>query len=226
MLSPDARNALAGKVAMYHQQAAGVETYLADRGFGRNAIDRFQLGFTGDTGDAYANRLTIPYLSPAGPWLVKYRCLKTHDHKSKDVKCPKYLNDDDVNLHLFNAAVLGEVDRVVLVEGELDAIAVAMCGVPAVGFPGSQSWQKNRHWRWCFDNVDQVLIVADGDEPDVEKKKTIGVGEESAKQVAADLRQALPDLDVQLYVMPIPHDSNSYIAEHGAFDYLEKIGWL
>jgi DNA primase len=223
MPSPGARRLLAELVNRYHGQVDGAATYLASRGINRAAIDRFQLGFTGDNGEKTANRLTIPYLTPEGPWLIKYRCIANHNCKDIDHHA-KYINDDGVDTYLFNAQVLRDAETVVLVEGEMDAVAVTMAGVPAVGYPGAQTWQKNRHWRWCFDSVDQLIIVADGDKP--MKGKTTGVGQASAASIAADLRNSLAGIDVSIVEMPEGQDSNSYIHEHGMLDFLERIGLI
>lgn len=221
--SPDVRRSLAELVAKYHKQADGVATYLAERGIYREAIDRFQLGFTGNNGDPKtANRLAIPYSSPHGPWLIKYRCIEDHNCKNVDHHS-KYINDDNgAGLHLFNAQVLRDADLVVVTEGELDAIAVTMTGVSAVGYPGVDSWQKYRYWRYTFDSVEQVIVVADGDEP--QKGQSIGVGLKAARHVAGDLRNTLPDLDVSVVEMPEEYDSNKFIHEHGVLAFLEKIG--
>lgn len=238
--SAEQRNSLAALVREYHDQIAegGAEAYLTDRGITRRAIDRFLLGYTGDTGDIKtANRLSIPYLTGRGPWQVKYRCLEQHDGTCKENRHGKYIYDDGAEQHLYNAETLLTTDRVVVVEGELDAIAVELTGAACVGYPGADTWRKSRHFRWCFDSVDEVIVVADGDPPEKNPKNRdkspgdpgwteAGVGEEAAKVVADSLRTALPDLTVRVCVMPTGHDSNSYINESGALDYLETIGWF
>jgi DNA primase len=228
--SVEQRNSLAELVAKYHDQIrdSGAETYLTDRGINRRAIEKFQLGYTGDTGDRVtSDRLAIPYLTPAGPWQIKYRCLGGHDGSCKDNRHGKYVYDDGAQQMLFNAQTLLTTDRVVVVEGELDAVSVEMAGAPCVAFPGADTWKKNRHWRWCFDSLDEVIFVADGDDPAKNPRDNgMGVGEEAARQAADTLRNSLPDLDVQVCVMPPGHDSNSYIVENGSLDYLEQIGWF
>lgn len=238
--SPELRNSLAETVRKYHDQIAegGAATYLHDRGITTRSIDRFLLGYSGDTGDAKTSgRLTIPYLSPRGVWQIKYRCLEQHAGTCKELRHGKYIYDDGAELHLYNSETLLNAERVVVVEGELDAIAAEQCGAHCVGYPGAESWRSNRFWRWCFDSVDEAIVVGDGDPPEKNPKNKgkepggdgwveRGVGEESAKSVADILRQALPDLDVRLVVMPVGHDSNSYINEFGSVDYLETIGWI
>lgn len=239
MPSAEQRNSLAQQVRAYHDQIeeGGAERYLTDRGFTRRTINRFMLGYSGDTGEKTSGRLTIPYLSPRGPWQVKYRCLERHDGTCKENRHGKYIYEDGAELLLYNADTLLTADRVVIVEGELDAAMVEQCGAPCVGYPGVDSWKKSRYFRWCFDSVDEVIVVGDGDPPEKHPRNKDkapgdpgwvdhGVGEEAAKAVANDLRTSLPDLDVRVVVMPVGHDSNSFIVEHGQLDYLETIGWF
>lgn len=217
MPSPEQRRSLAEQAAKFHEQlkGSGAETYLADRGLNRRAAQRFLLGFDGE-------RLTIPYLTPEGPWQIKRRCIADHDCKAEGHG--KYKNEDGVRLSLYNAQTLLKADRVVIVEGELDAVAVESAGAPTVGYPGAQAWRSNKHWRWAFDSCDEVIVVADGDEP--REGKQIGVGEEAGRSVTDSLRSSLPDLEVRLVVLPVGEDSNSFINKHGQLEYLEQIGWI
>lgn len=228
--SPSARNSLAEQVTRYHSQVAGPATsYLADRGIYQQAIDRFQLGYTGETGTWLRNRLSIPYLTPAGAVGMKYRCITDHRQDSGDIDCkdlghPKYGGEDDAAVHLFNAQVLRTATTVVGVEGELDAIAGEMTGFAHVGVPGTGVWKSNPHWVWCFDNVEEFVFVADGDEPKPGKK--IGVGEELADTVCRSLRQHYPDMFVRKVVLPVGQDPNSFINGSGDIPYLEQIGLI
>lgn len=217
--SSELRNSLDSLVEKYHEQVDGAATYLTSRGISPYAIDKFKLGYTGEDGN-YKHRLAIPYLTPVGPWHIKYRCIRDHDCKVEGHG--KYVYDSGTEQMLYNAQTLIAAERAVIVEGELDAISVEMAGVPAVAFPGADTWRKNRHWRWCFDSCDQVIVVADGDTPREGKDK--GVGEEAAISVADSLRTSLPDLDVRVVVMPLGHDANSLINELGQIEFLQLIG--
>lgn len=230
MPSAAQRNSLAELVATYRDQmpGSGAEAYLTERGINRRGTEKFQLGYTGDTADrATSNRLAIPYLTPAGPWQMKYRCLEDHDGTCKDNRHGKYVYDDGAQQLLYNTQTLLAADRAVVVEGEIDAISVEMAGAPCVAYPGAETWRKNRHWAWVFDSLDEVIFVADGDDPEKNPRETgMGVGEEAARQAADLLRNSLPDLEIQVHVMPVGHDSNSFINEYGPLDYLEQIGWF
>lgn len=188
--------------------------YLSGRSISLAAIDRFRLGYTGDTENfAIRNRLTIPYLTDVGSWSIKYRCVQNHN--CKDIPHhPKYINDVGAAMHLFNARVLNTADQVVVTEGELDAIAVeTQCGIPAVGYPGADQWGQNPFWRWCFDSVSEVIVVADGDDP----------GQKAAGVVSNSIRSAIQG-EVRTVHLPAGMDSNSFIAERGDMEYLEVIG--
>lgn len=207
--SSGVRNSLAELVDKYHTQIkdGGAEDYLAARGINRRAIDRFKLGSDGQ-------RLVIPYLTPTGPWQLKYRCVADHD--CKELGHGKYAYDDGAQQLLFNAQTLLKADRAVITEGELDAITVEMAGAPCVAYPGADTWKTNRFWAFCFDSCDEVIVVADGDEP----------GEKAAVGVAELLRSRLPDTDVRKVSMPPGMDANSYVNSEGQMAFLDLIGWI
>lgn len=212
--SASARKALAKLVDQYHEQVDGATPYLSERGIARTAIDKFKLGFVAESDNpAIVGRLVIPYLTPAGPVNTKFRCLA--DHNCKDAKCAKYIYVEGSGHNLFNAQTLLTAERAILVEGELDAVAAEMAGVPAVAYPGTQTWDGNKHWRLCFDSVSEVAVVADGDDP----------GRKAAKRVADSLRDVV-DGAVSVIYMPEGEDTNSFLHQHGELEFLDKIGWL
>lgn len=193
-----------------HLNVTGALAYLANRGIIPRAIDQFKLGV-----DPASGRLTIPYLSPAGPWIIKYRCIE--DHSCKDLGHGKYTNDVGAAIHLFNASALMGADVAVIVEGEIDAISVTQLGFTAVAYPGTAMWKANPHWRWCFDSLSDVIVVADADEQG--RKAAAGVAESLRNSVSADVRVVhLPGDDGT--------DSNSYINQYGETDYLERLDLL
>lgn len=186
----------------------GAIPYLDSRGITAESTTRFQLGL-----DPASGRLTIPYLSPAGPWVIKYRCISFHD--CKELGHSKYTYDPGASIHLYNAQALISADLAVLVEGELDAISVSQLGLTGVAYPGTAMWKANPHWRWCFDSLTEIVVVADGDEP----------GRKAATAVTESLRTSI-NADVRQVAMPEGHDSNSYITEFGETDYLERLDLL
>ncbi|MFK4187286.1 toprim domain-containing protein [Streptomyces sparsogenes] len=139
------------------------QEYLKGRGFDGRAAVTFRLGvvhrpLVGHEG--YAGRLAIPYITPTGVVNMRFRCLKPHDCKAED--CPKYLGSDGMDSNLFNVLDLKQDSPFICVtEGELDAATLSMAGLPAVGVPGVETWQK--HFSKCLDDFDVIYTFADGD---------------------------------------------------------------
>ena len=205
-LSHGRRNLLASKAARY---AAALSTstlaisYWSSRGFTQQAALDFGIGFV-DEGQ-YQGRISIPYLTPSGlPWGIKYRCISDHNCK-EDSGHEKYGSETGTGTHLYNAGVLaGTPDVVALCEGELDAVAVqSLAGIPAVAFPGAQTWRKQEHWPLCFDGIADVIVIPDGDK----------TGREAARVVAGSMSNA------RVAEMPEGMDANTYLAEHGAAEF-------
>lgn len=185
-------------------------SYLSGRGFTADTVSRFRLGLDEETG-----RLTIPYLTPAGPWSIKYRCIAHEDCKPVP-NHTKYTYDAGAQPLLYNASALLAAKAVMLVEGELDAVAIEQIGVPAVGYPGAQTWKANSYWRWCFDSADDVFVIGDGDENNV--------GRKAAETVAEALRDSVSG-EVHMTVLPEGEDSNSFINKYGEQEFLIETGW-
>jgi len=170
---------------------------------------RYRLGLVADPApghEAMVGRVSIPYLTPAGPVAIKFRCVAHADCKA--VKCPKYLTDDDSGNHLYNArAVLAAKHTVAICEGEFDAMVVSgLAGVPAVGYPGADTWARNDHWPRVFAGLD-VVVVADGDPP----------GIKAARAVAKSLDTA------RVVVCPPGDDSTSLIVREGPDDFRARL---
>lgn len=213
MLSKERRTSLTLKSERYAANLDGAAPYLTSRGITKEAAQLFQLGCVPE-GQENAGRLAIPYVTPAGVVAIKYRCtdLSHNDHKSG--RCPKYLAESGGSVHLYNAqALIGEADAVVLTEGELDAISVqAFAGLRAVAYPGVDTWKKQEHWKYCFDGVGEVIILADGDE----------VGRKAAESVRVDLNR-VDFLQPRVVQMPDGMDANSYINQLGVAEFQKLI---
>lgn len=137
--------------------------YLKGRGLDAQAAATFRLGvvrrpLTGH--EAYAGRLAIPYLTPSGVVNLRFRCLRAHDCKAAD--CPKYLSADASETNLYNVLDLKKDSPfVVVAEGEIDVMSWALAGIPAVGPPGIEAWQK--HFARCLEDFEVVYSAGDGD---------------------------------------------------------------
>ncbi len=175
-------------------EGAEALAYLTEeRQLSREAVDCFRLGFTGVSprlGDP-AMRISIPYLSYAGPTQIRYRSLEPNPGQFK------YLGSKGHGTRLFNTLALrSDSQRVYVTEGEVDCITAWMAGLPCVGVPGAENWKKS-YWRLF--RYREVVVLADGDE----------AGEKLASAVRSDLEE------VKVKVLPPGMDVNSYYCEYG-----------
>ncbi|KUJ70785.1 hypothetical protein ACZ90_00245 [Streptomyces albus subsp. albus] len=165
-LSSEQRRFFEQAASTYQVDLAGDTSaldYLASRGFGQQAVGTFRLGvvrrpLVGHEG--FAGRLAIPYITPAGVINMRFRCLRRHDCKAED--CPKYLGSEGLDGNLYNVLDLKKDSPFICIaEGELDAATLSMAGLPAVGVPGVEGWQK--HFSKCLEDFTTIYVFADGD---------------------------------------------------------------
>lgn len=166
-LSAEQRVFFETAASTYHadlQADTSAQEYLRRRGFGPQAAATCRLGVVRRPlpgHESYAGRLAIPYLTPAGVVNIRFRCLR--QHSCKDEKCPKYLSSEGLESNLYNVADLKKPgDFICVTEGELDAVTLSsLCGLPAVGVPGVESWQD--HFSRCLEDFSVIFSFADGD---------------------------------------------------------------
>lgn len=179
---------------------AAAQQYLLKRGFTPEIAQRFRLGVVRRPvlgHEHFKGRLSIPYLTPAGPVNMNFRCIEDHDCKAVEGH-RKYLKPEGLPSNLFNVLALSEPgDSICVCEGELDAIALALAGIPAVAVAGANGWQK--HFGRCLDDFAKVYVLGDGDD----------AGKGLNKKLINDVR-AVP------VRMPRGHDVNSLYLEGGA----------
>ncbi len=217
--SNEQRRSLGREAERHHLNRETTVGFLRDRGIPDTAADTFQLGIVTEPepGLEYLSGwLSIPYLTPAGVLSIKYRC--TADHNCKEAGHQKYLYAGGQEHRLYNtAAALGNWPVIALCEGELDAIAVqVMAGLPALAYPGVAAWgtsgrgeaHRGRYWARCFTGFQEVLVIADGDDP----------GRKAAEAIVRDLPNG------RVVRMPDGHDANSFIVELGAGAFRERCG--
>jgi len=190
-LTPAQRSLLATAVGTFEEQLGAevaAQGYLLGRGVDEAAARTFRLGFVG--ADAphgfrqFRGRLAIPYLTPAGPVDIRFRCIRCAGRCEGH---PKYAGRAGVTPDLFNVAALHRESNVLAIcEGEFDALTLDRL-VPTVGVPGAQLWQPF-HAR-LMEDYDRVLILADPDE----------AGDKLADRIRGQVEQAevirLPDGD-------------------------------
>jgi DNA primase len=137
------------------------QVYLKTRGLLSPEAARFRLGLVtsplaGD--EQYRGRLAIPYLTPAGPVNIRFRCAQQHECDGH----PKYLSREGAGTNLFNVLDLKKDSPFICVaEGEIDAMSLSLAGLPAVGVPGVDTWQK--HFSRCLEDFEVIYAFGDGD---------------------------------------------------------------
>jgi 5S rRNA maturation endonuclease (ribonuclease M5) len=168
-------------------------------------IDAYRLGLV-DGGiaehAAFAGWISIPYLTRLGGVVqLKFRRLSGDG--------PKYMGSGGQS-RLYNTMALDKADRlgyVALCEGELDAIVLdGLCGIPAVGIPGVDTWGSRPEWREIFQGYSRVLVFADPDEP----------GQKLAGRITRELDTA--------QLVALPGDVNETFLSHGAEKIREAAG--
>ena len=185
MLSVSARESLEEATSRYQEAVDLAGPYLASRGLNRQVADTVRLGYvTADNAmvghEQYVGRLAIPYLSPSGPVDLRFRSIADDDS-------PKYLSRPGSDPHLYNVLAFQEdSDVIAICEGEIDTMtAHYLCGVPAVGLAGANSW-KPLYVR-AFGDYRRVIVFCDGDQPGRD------LGKKIAQQLDVALVVSMPD---------------------------------
>ena len=176
-LSSEQRAFFETAVSTYQADLAAdtsAQAYLTSRGLSPADAATWRLGVVRRPlvgHESYAGRLALPYLTPAGVVNLRFRCIQPHncktvvlwvDEKGKEHNCVKYLSIDGMESNLFNVLDLKkESPYIGVTEGELDAMTLSLCGIPAVGVPGVENWQS--HFGRCLADFDLVYSFADGD---------------------------------------------------------------
>ena len=177
------------------------EAYLAERGISRDVAKRFELGTVVNPingHEDYTGWLSIPYLTALGSCVsVKFRRL--------DDGKPKYGQPTGQKQHLYNVSdVLIQSPRIVVCEGELDAVVVSgVIGIPAVGVPGVTAWKP--HFPKLFTGYDTIYIVGDNDD----KADGANPGQEFSKRVQSDVSSGV------IVTLPPGMDINEFYLTNG-----------
>ncbi|MGO2037009.1 MAG: toprim domain-containing protein [Brevibacterium sp.] len=216
-----ASSALRFHRALLENQDEPAFTYLTEeRGLSLETIERFKLGVVDESDDEYGHLegyLSIPYITPTSTteWWANYTDLRFRRGPSLSEKAPKYRTLPGHPSRLFATTTLADPGSyVVVVEGEMDAMTLIQCGVPAVGVPGVKAWKP--YYRNIFAGFERVFILADKDE--AKDGAEVGVGEKFAEEVA----KAVPNPKV--IVVPDGGDTNGFYLEHGAAELRALIG--
>ncbi|MEU5187016.1 topoisomerase [Streptomyces klenkii] len=210
----------AAKKYYSHYVGSPAEPYIAHRGLATVA-DQFKLGFALEpiTGhEPYRGRLAIPYLRPVGVATIRFRCIADtcvkgpdgaylEPHEEVHEKHPKYLGLPGHPPMLYNTrALIHYSPHVALGEGEFDAMAAEVAGVPAAAIPGVSSWQD--HFEPAFLGFETVFSLGDGDQ--------------AGRQFNEKNCERLPN------VVPIDpgdgYDTNRFVKQFGNEAFRKKLG--
>lgn len=183
--------------------------YLEGRGISKEVAAAAGLGVVVDPLPGHENRygrLAIPYLTDAGPVNMTFRCIENHDCKSIKGHT-KYMLWPKLETNLYHVQSLQAAgDWIAVAEGEIDALTLNLCGIPAVGISGADKWQD--HWPLIFDDFLRVYFFEDGD--DAGKK----LGDKLIHEINS------PVIRIR---MDSWEDVNSWYVKHGAQSLREMI---
>lgn len=184
------------------------EEYLHRRGL-QEVADDFMLGYVLKPApghdEKFVGMLSIPYITKAGVVGFKFR-------RITDVGEPKYLAPLGQRVHLYNVNALRDAtEQILIVEGELDAIAATAIGHPAVAVAGVGAWKP--YFARCFDGISRVIVVTDNDD----KENGTNPGQELARKLVDVLPNAIR------VSLPLGHDVNSSITTYGAQHFTQMV---
>ena len=218
----------------YHEQLLSPEgerhyEYLnVERGLDHEMILHFKLGAVLDANVSHEKALgmlAIPYLTPAGTVQIRFR-------KAPWESGPKYWQTSGSLNRMYNTNLLLDPgNEVFICEGEFDAMAATQAGLPAVGIAGVNGWRN--HFYLMLAGFERVTFLADHDsesDPAEGKQRPDDWPEDKEwKPVTnAGLNFAAKHADAMdggaVIQMPVGHDVNSYLIEHGAEELRAHVG--
>lgn len=215
MQSEEQKKSLESAISQYEEQIDDhLVQYLIGRGIGEATALSRRLGMVKTPAipehKRAVDRLAIPYLTPAGPVAITFRCVKDHKCKDENLRVKsinpkwshsKYWRPAGQPAYLYGVASLFDPSMdIAVTEGEIDSIILSdECGVPAVGVPGVKNWKP--WWPLIFSDFRKVFVFGDGDE----------AGDSMTAKFVKELGQRV--VPVRL---PAGNDVNSLYLEVGA----------
>lgn len=165
MLSLEQRESLEVATLRYAERVEFVLPFLQRRGIDRATADSRGLGYVADPIPGHkpaVGRLSIPYLTDAGPVGMAFRCIE--DHSCKEMGHPKYWKPKSQSALLYGVQDDRKADLDIhIAEGELDCITLSeMCGLPAFGISGAQYWLP--WWKLILSDYQRIFVYCDGDD--------------------------------------------------------------
>ena len=186
----------------YAENISLAQAYLESRGIPLAVARLAQFGVVAEPEighEAYAGRLSIPYVTKTGVVDLRFRSLNPAVE-------PKYMGMTGAETRMYNVLDVERAnDFIGICEGEIDTLTLSACvGIPCIGVPGANSWKK--HYTRLLADFERVFIFADGDQPGAE--------------FARGLARELPATIIQL---PDGMDVNSMYVEEGSDYFLHKM---
>lgn len=212
-LSKEQRRFLEAATLQYADHLDDARVWLEGRGLDLEFARSEGLGVVRDPLPGHEHltgRLCIPYLTDYGPVNMTFRCMQSHNCK----EIPdhhKYLYPAGLKTNLYGVQSIDAAeDWLVMTEGEIDRLTWVQVGVPAVGVPGTDKWEK--HWASIIEDFSTLYLIQDGD----------SAGRTLYKRVTYEVDQGRTQ--VIRVRMPDGEDTNSMYVKSGADYLMERIG--
>lgn len=233
--SSGSKRALGSQVRRFHQELKSqngeqaFEYLHVERGLSEETIEFFELGLVGSSDEDYSNLggyISIPYITPCSltDWDMNYVDIRFRRGPEMSEKAPKYRTLPGHPTRLFNTRALANPGSyIAIVEGEVDAMTLWQCGIPAIGVPGVKAWKP--YYRSIFSGFEKTYIIADNDaapepDPDSDEEEPAGLG--VGEKFAAEVAKKTPSPKV--VTIPDGGDTNGFYLEHGAAELRRLIG--
>lgn len=146
------------------QSDTSVQAFLQRRQIGPEVAGLFRLGVVREPlvgHEAYTGRLAVPFITESGIVDFVFRCITLDCTWCADGGHAKYLASSSERT-LYNVRDLETPSQTIHVtEGELDALTLSMCGMPAVGVGGVKGWKP--YFTICLQDFAEVFVWGDGD---------------------------------------------------------------
>lgn len=202
-LSKSQRELLERAVSQYEEHLDEVLPYLESRGITEATARMFHLGFVKEPEvghEPYLGKLSIPYITPAGPVDIRFRSLNSDSG-------PKYMSRPGSTTHIYNITALNrEAEFLTVCEGELDTVIATQAGFTAVGLPGANNWKP--FYSRVLADWEKIVLLCDGD----------NAGREMAKHLSRELDNLVP------VFMPEGQDVNDIYMSEGAEGLRKRVG--
>jgi len=206
-LSKSQRDSLETATSAYTSQLnEEALSYLESRGISAGVASSYRLGSVVDPlpgHEHFRGRLSIPYLTHAGPVHMKFRSLNGEKGERKFLNLPQ-------PSRIYNTlALYRDEDYVAIGEGEPDTwVLDGLMSIPAVGLPGVGAWKP--HYPCMFTDYDTVFVIMDNDIKDAEDNP----GQRFANKIISGDREHDRLRNAKIIVPPAGMDVNEwYLAE-------------